>query len=526
MEGGDGKGLREGIPRARQILRGIVAGVDIEYEGDRTVNRTCQNLRSAGGDAEAKVSAIIAADVAAGKKAGPFDARPCRGFSASPIGAVPKKNGGIRVIHHLSYPYGGDSINARTKEVPIELGRFDDAADAIRALGKGCLLIKLDVEAAYKQVPVRRKDWPLLGFCWKGKWYYERTLPFGLKSSCRLWELYATALHYFFVHTLGIEHVVHYIDDFLLVVEIGPASHAKLEAALALCARVGIPMAAGKVEGPATSLTFLGIELCTVSMTARLSDARLAELQSLLHLWERKRVATVKELQSLTGILNFACYVVRPGRTYLRRIIDHTIRVSKGPARLRACQIDAGTLRDISWWIRFSKEFNGVGLLYEQEWTEARSLQLFTDACETGWGAVWGNQWIHGQWTAEELAQAGRSQKASIPYLEMLAYVFAAATWGASWAGKKITLRSDATTVVAAVNARTSRAPATACLLRHLSTLSARHGFDVRCLHVAGVDNGAADALSRQDIPRFRALCPHADPHPLSKPLLPPLAEM
>ena len=73
----------------------------------------------------------------------------------------------------------------------------------MRKLGRGCFLIKLDVSAAYKQIPVRREDWPLLGFMWRGEYYYERVLPFGLRSSCRLWDLYAAALHFCFMHLLG-----------------------------------------------------------------------------------------------------------------------------------------------------------------------------------------------------------------------------------------------------------------------------------------------------------------------------------
>ena len=54
---------------------------------------------------EQKVNDVIMADVAANKKAGPFDRPPFKFFSVSPIGAVPKKGTNkIRVIHHLSHP--------------------------------------------------------------------------------------------------------------------------------------------------------------------------------------------------------------------------------------------------------------------------------------------------------------------------------------------------------------------------------------------------------------------------------------
>jgi hypothetical protein len=176
---------------AAAILDGITHGVSIGFEGERTVHRTSHNLRSAldGGRVEQMVRDIILADVAAGKKAGPFERIEDTGFahfSYSPIGAVQKEGSWdkIRVIHHLSFPFGGDSINANIRDEELVLGRFDDACDAIRALGFGCFLIKLDVEAAYKQVPVRRENRPLLGLRWAGKFYFELTLPFA--GSCTL----------------------------------------------------------------------------------------------------------------------------------------------------------------------------------------------------------------------------------------------------------------------------------------------------------------------------------------------------
>ena len=36
---------------------------------------------------------------------------------------------------------------------------------------------------------------------------------------------------------------------------------------------------------------------------------------------------TLKEVQSLNGLLNFACSVIRPGRAFLRRLIDLTVGV-------------------------------------------------------------------------------------------------------------------------------------------------------------------------------------------------------
>jgi hypothetical protein len=43
-------------------------------------------------------------------------------------------------------------------------------------------------------------------------------------------------------------------------------------------------------------------------------------------------------------------------------------------------------------------------------------MELFTDACNTGFGAVWERKWLHGIWSADQLQTAKRKDKLSMPY--------------------------------------------------------------------------------------------------------------
>ena len=92
-----------------------------------------------------------------------------------------------------------------------------------------------------------------------------------------------------------------------------------------LCSFLGIPIAPEKTCGPANTLSFAGFELDSVSFEARLPLDKLDKcLVAFSHFLTRKKV-TLKEIQSLTGLLNFACSVVLPGRAFLRRLIDLTL---------------------------------------------------------------------------------------------------------------------------------------------------------------------------------------------------------
>ena len=53
----------------------------------------------------------------------------------------------------------------------------------------------VDVETAYEQVPVRCKDWTLLGIKSLGQCYYVLVPRARSLASSRHWEMCATAVH-------------------------------------------------------------------------------------------------------------------------------------------------------------------------------------------------------------------------------------------------------------------------------------------------------------------------------------------
>ena len=84
--------------------------------------------------------------------------------------------------------------------------------------------------------------------------------------------------------------------------------------------------------------------------------------------------------------------------------------------------------------------------------------------------------------------------------------------WGKEWKGESVLARCDNTAVVAIVNSGTSRNPQAMHLRRCLAFLAARMDFNIRAAHIRGVDNVAADALSRDNAQLFRSCYPQADP--------------
>ena len=75
----------------------------------------------------------------------------------------------------------------------------------------------------------------------------------------------------------------------------------------------------GKTVGPCTCIQFLGIKIDSVSMEARLPVDKLTKCRALLRSFMGKDKVTLRELQSLVGVLSFACSVIRFARAFLSK---------------------------------------------------------------------------------------------------------------------------------------------------------------------------------------------------------------
>ena len=83
------------------------------------------------------------------------------------------------------------------------------------------------------------------------------------------------------------------------------------------------------MEGPSTSLTFLGITLDTAKIEIRLPDEKLARIRQSNDQWLPKKKATKRELLSLVGLLQHATKVVHCDRTFVNRMYSTAARLKK-----------------------------------------------------------------------------------------------------------------------------------------------------------------------------------------------------
>lgn len=103
---------------------------------------------------------------------------------------------------------------------------------------------------------------------WRGKYFIDLALPVGLRSAPGIFNSVADLFHWLLVNNSDVKDLLHYLDDYFTLGSAGST----------LCAdRLGIPLSPEKCEGPSTCLVFLGIELGSIAMTARLPEQNRLE---------------------------------------------------------------------------------------------------------------------------------------------------------------------------------------------------------------------------------------------------------
>ena len=425
-----------------------------------------------------------------------FQCPPFTPFQCSPLGAVPKKDGTFRIILDLSFPRGfAVNEGISREEFSVRYSSFDEAVLLVHGLGPNAFMAKLDIKHAFRLCPVHPSQWGLLGFCWNQQFFFDTRLPFGSRSSPYIFNTFADLLWWILINVGGICWIIHYLDDFLICAPTREQCIHDMETMQSIFSELGVPLASDKTEGPASVLTFLGIEIDTRLGIVRLPPDKMQELSHLLRFWVGRKKCTKRELLSLIGLLSFASKVVKPGRMFLRRLIDLSTRASRLHHHL---SLDLEARADIQWWIDFLPSWNGVNFIQSDPVTSV-SLRLFTDASNVGFGAVYGLEWF-------SLAWSPSLSVLHINVQELFAIVAAVYTWGKAWKNHQILFFTDNMAITQVWRTGTSSNPIIMKLVRNLFFFSATHNINILMKHIPGHSNCLADALSRLQVSKFRKL--------------------
>ena len=423
-----------------------------------------------------------------------------------------------RFIVDLSWPCShsvNDGIPSDSylgKPLVLHYPTIDDIVTAAVTLGRGCHLYKRDICKAYRQFPVGPKDYPFLGYTWDNHFYFDTVLTMGLRSAAMACQRSTSAVAW--IASQQGRLVFNYLDDFIGV---SPAltAHTDFQALRDLLSSLGLQESSAQSCPPSTVMSCLGVELNTDAFTLSVSPDRLCEIERLLEHWIRKRTATKTALQSLVGKLIFISKCVRQSPIFITRIL---ILLRKVHFNHHHVNLTAEFRKDIAWWRRFLRAYNGVSMISTAQWSSPGEV-FTTDACLTGCGGLCGDQYFHAVFPSFVVQQT-----LDINCLELLTIIVALKLWGSRWSGLRLSVRCDNEVAVTVLNTGRCRNSFLNSCLRELCYLAAIHEFEVRAVHVPGVSNCYADLLSRWDScdlagrKQFLAHAQHANLHAVPVP--------
>ena len=355
--------------------------------------------------------------------AGPFIKKHLPAAQISRFGVIPKCQQPNKwcLIVDLSHP-AGQSVNdgIPTSLCGLSYITVDDAIQKILELGPNTLLAKIDIKNVFRLLPVHPADRHLLAMEWNKHLYIDTCLPFGLRSAPKLFNILADFVTWI-AEERGVSLSLHYVDDFLTM---GPASSTLCQENLTtfqhVCHELGIPLALEKIEGPATSLTFLGIVLDTYRMEIRLPADKLQRIQKELLRWLGRKKATKKEILSLVGLLQHATKVVKCGRTFVSRMYWTAARVRELTFYVR---LNKDFRSDLHWWHTFLNSWNGLSFLRCTGPGKPPDHCIQTDASGAwGCGAFFEGKWFQSPWSPDWLP-------CNIMAKELVPIIFSCGVW-------------------------------------------------------------------------------------------------
>ena len=395
---------------------------------------------------------------------------------------IPKKDGGYRPILDLRL------LNCCLKKLTF---RMLSPARVLQAMSEGLWFTTLDLKDAYFQVPIHPSHWKYLRFAFEGEAYEYQVLPFGLSLAPRTFTKCMDAVLKP-LSSVGIQ-VLNYIDDWLLCAPSRAQAAKDTRLLLRHIQELGLVVNEKKsCLSPSQDVVYVGMAIDSSLMRARLPTKRVETILSFLHRFRLGRTVSARDCQRLLGLLTAASSLVPLGLLHLRPLQRWFNAHKLHPRRHRHCRllVTKSCMRALTQWRArsFLESGRALGRVTRRE-------LVCTDASLGGWGAVYRGMAASGRWSPSWSVQ-------HVNVLELRAVCLALRHFLQFLKGRHVLVRSDSTTVVAYINHQGGlRSRRLHEMTRELLVWAHAHFLSLRAAYVPGVQNSAADVLSR-DGPR------------------------
>lgn len=401
-----------------------------------------------------------------------------RGFYSTYF-LVPKKDGGFRPILDLR------RLNQFIKVLRFHMLR---TADVLQVVSEKDWFTSIDLKDAYFHVPVARHHRQFLRFAFEGQAYQFRVLPFGLSLAPRIFtRCVAAALSP--LQSRGMR-ILPYLDDWLICSATREQAIYNTTTLLAHVTQLGLTVNFAKSSLiPSQRVVFIGVVLDSVMMRASPSPQRVDDILNLVSRVQRGTRLTYGLFLRLLGKLTAASSVIPLGLLSLRPLQVWVNGLGLDPRRHQGRMVVASgkCLRSLKPWRSRAYLSSGVPLGS----LPSRREVVVTDASLSGWGAVWNHRTVRGTWSPQQKSE-------HINVLELRAVHLALMYFLPFLEGRHVLVRSDNTSTVYHVNHQGgTRSGHSLREAQRLLRWASPRLASLRAMHLPGVQNTAADMLSR-----------------------------
>lgn len=397
----------------------------------------------------------------------------------SPIFLRLKKNGvDYRMILNLK------ELN---KFVVYKHFKMESLNSVLALMTPGCFMASADIKDAYYTVPVALEHQKYLRFMWRDKLYQYVCLPNGLSSAPRI---FTKLLKPIFTLLRGKGFLSStYIDDVYLQGDTIKECHDNVMITVNLLKDLGFIIQEEKSQlRPSQQLTYLGFVLDSVTMTVKLTPARVEKVMQACKQLISKSQLTIQKLAEVIGLMVSSFPGVEYGQLYYRNLdCDKTeaLRGNKGNF-LAVISLSENSKTELQWWIA------NLPTAHKRISQGEAIIIIQTDASSQGWGGVRGCKRTGGRWTPEEALH-------HINYLELLAILFSLKALCGKEMNTHIQVQCDNTTAVCYVN-NMGGSHSTLCnsVTKQIWDYCIANGVWLSATHLPGCKNTEADKESRQ----------------------------
>lgn len=378
------------------------------------------------------------------------------------------------------------------------------------APGQSVFLMSWDITTAFRRIMLSAQARGAACVRWAGCTYRVTTCSMGSRWSSSAMNAIVHAVAKSLRRADGRARVVSYCDDTLgYMVGTRAEADAFRLSVIRRFSALGLPMAEAKCPPPSTLVQWIGLSISTAGPEATVgyAPALAGSLERELTSITVRGAVPAPSLRGLLGRLGWLACVAPPVGLWLRRLRQALAGAASGARFSRAAASGAVRLRDLFvrrvWPVSdvcrraFPDKFPAVTLITDASSSHGGAVALATSSVANGvlHDGARGRGLLPTALTVEYDARVPASTRS-----ELLTVVRVVHSMANALAGKSVRLFSDNMAALAASRGKASSASAHADDLGEaLAALLLDNRIFLEALHIPGVENEAADLISRHD---------------------------